>query len=365
MFDDADVRLLDLAPTESDKKIYDDNPIMLRKYKSKINSLARKSAKLKNCLYCNTSVDGMCNSHTIPKFCLKNIAVDGKVLGFQNVLKTPGDNDDIGLNEACTFHVLCRKCDSTIFQLYENPETYSKAPDCRVLAQIAAKNHLLEISKCLESIQIFDPNNPIIDSENYWFEVFYDMAKADLNDHMRDFEIAKSILTNDTDDKYNLILYKKLDFVVPVAAQCCFAMICGFDTTVVNNVYDFHPHNSMQFLHIAIFPLKAQSIVLAFTLCRNYKYRKFIRSFRLMQESDQLSVINYLVFLYTENFLLSKKIPLSIIEDKEFVKICARSGVAISNVPDFNSLKASLEYFNLSNHLSIQNLLALKIETNQ
>ena len=48
-----------------------------------INSLikdSRATSKLTECYYCGKTCDGFCNSHTLPAFCLRNIAEKGKVL---------------------------------------------------------------------------------------------------------------------------------------------------------------------------------------------------------------------------------------------------------------------------------------------
>ena len=52
-----------------------------------------------------------------------------------------------GVNRSGTFNYICKKCDGTFFQDYENPNNIEKYPTDKMLAEIAVKNILLQISK--------------------------------------------------------------------------------------------------------------------------------------------------------------------------------------------------------------------------
>lgn len=95
-------------------------------------------AKHETCLICGQKLP-FCNSHTVPQFCLKNIADNGKVNVFDALIGTKLCSSDSGIKSSGTFHVICRKCDGTIFQDYENPEVYSDIPSNKILNQIALK----------------------------------------------------------------------------------------------------------------------------------------------------------------------------------------------------------------------------------
>ena len=98
-------------------------------YKKRINKLfkkARAESKRETCYYCGKPVSSFCNSHSIPKFCLKNIAVKGKVLTLNSILDNPLMDTQKGVKEAGTFHLICNDCDSKIFSDYENSENYKK-----------------------------------------------------------------------------------------------------------------------------------------------------------------------------------------------------------------------------------------------
>ena len=57
-----------------------DSPI-----KRKMNDILKKSraaAKQDTCFHCGKKVESFCNSHSVPAFCLKNIASNGMLLSF-------------------------------------------------------------------------------------------------------------------------------------------------------------------------------------------------------------------------------------------------------------------------------------------
>ena len=121
--------------------------IETQKKVKKILKDSRNQAKKKTCYYCGKPCDGFCNSHTVPAFCLKNIADKGKVYYANTIIDLPILKADKGVNEAGTFHLICRECDGKIFQDYEEPLNYEDMPTIKMLAQVDMKNNLKFISK--------------------------------------------------------------------------------------------------------------------------------------------------------------------------------------------------------------------------
>lgn len=106
-----------------------DFEIELCKRFSTIMSKARKVSKSDSCFNCVKKVSSFCNSHNIPRFCLENIGIDGKVTGPNAILGLPGrgvslGKETIGINSSGMFQIICRDCDSILFQDYENPNNY-------------------------------------------------------------------------------------------------------------------------------------------------------------------------------------------------------------------------------------------------
>ena len=99
-----------------DKEKRRDEIIEATKALNKMIKDSRNQAKQSNCYYCGNDCDSFCNSHTLPAFCLRNIAQNGKVFYSNTILDLPLLKDDNGVNEAGTFHLICRDCDSKVFQ---------------------------------------------------------------------------------------------------------------------------------------------------------------------------------------------------------------------------------------------------------
>lgn len=98
-------------------------------------------------MICGREVDSFCNSHSIPAFCLKQIANQGKLYYSNKLIDLPFMDTEKGINNSGTFHLICQKCDNTAFQTYENPINYDDKISGKMLAEIAMKNYLKQIDK--------------------------------------------------------------------------------------------------------------------------------------------------------------------------------------------------------------------------
>ena len=140
---------------EYDRQRYLDNKISVNKKMSRIYAKSRQRAKHQTCYICKKECSSFCNSHSVPKFCLKRVATEGKVYMSGIQAEFPVLGEDNGVNDAGTFHLICRECDGTLFQDYENPGAYAKIPTGKMLAQIVMKNYLLMISKRFEERALY------------------------------------------------------------------------------------------------------------------------------------------------------------------------------------------------------------------
>ena len=146
------IKVLDLDLMSEKNKEEFDSDINNKKKLGEYSKKARALVKDSKCLYCNKEVTSFCNSHSIPEFCLRNIAEDGKVLTLNTLIDVPFIKKETGLGETGTFQIICRDCDSKIFSEYENPQNYDTLPTQKMLAQIALKNNLKYISKRKQEI---------------------------------------------------------------------------------------------------------------------------------------------------------------------------------------------------------------------
>lgn len=73
---------------------------------------AKSTAKPDKCIMCNEPQTSFCNSHLIPQMVLKTIADEGKLLHPNAIIGIEILDIEKGINNAGTFHFICRKCDS-------------------------------------------------------------------------------------------------------------------------------------------------------------------------------------------------------------------------------------------------------------
>lgn len=130
--------------------------ISIKRNMGKVLSESRADAKLETCFHCGKKIKGFCNSHSIPAFSLRNIATNGKLFHSNKFTELSFMDDESGVNNSGTFKLICRDCDSKIFTDYENPDNYSHELTARIIAQIAMKNFLKNISKRHMETSLFD-----------------------------------------------------------------------------------------------------------------------------------------------------------------------------------------------------------------
>lgn len=345
---------------EEDKQHYSNNKISINKRMSRVNAEARQKAKRETCYVCKKKCSSFCNSHSVPQFCLKRVASDGKVYmsGIQPVYPILGK--DNGVNDAGTFHLICRECDGTLFQDYENPAAYMDRPTGKMLAQIVMKNYLLVISKRFQERALYT-----IMSEQFKNRYDYAMHQLeiidlDLAEYQSEFERAKTARAGNHDDWYYLCYYQQLDYVVPFAFQGPVVMVSDFEDNVINDIYNMSPDYHTKEIHMAVFPLEKASVVMMIVDSREKRYRTFYRQLNKLSFEEQLSAINYIIFSCSENVFISKGLSDEILKDRHFLETCQKSNIAVSGYPFGDALSAAIREFTLSKRKDVPNLLSKK-----
>ena len=107
--DDKAIEMIKIGLSQQEQEKYHSD---IANYNKKIGRNfieARKRSKQPQCYICKKQVSSFCNSHSVPRFCLERIAVDGKVFmsGIQQSI--PYWGDDTGVNSAGTFRIICRE----------------------------------------------------------------------------------------------------------------------------------------------------------------------------------------------------------------------------------------------------------------
>lgn len=354
------IDFLKLEFEKEDSEILNSNIIDYKKKLNGILSEARKSAKMKKCIYCGKETNSFCNSHSIPAFSLKNIATNGELFYSNALIKFPLSDIDKGVNKSGTFQIICRECDSKIFQEYENPNNYENILTPQMVAQIAMKNYLKAISKRLNEYAIYD----IVKRNSSDFKgianCMQDIGNIDLNEYKQGFEKAKRLSKKNWDGEYYVFYYNKLNYVVPIAFQGSVALVVDLDGQVVNDIYCQNPNYHIEDMHICIFPLKDSSIVMMFVDSEFKRYRNFYKNFRKLSPEEKLSVVNYIIFLYSEDIFFSKEIPNDILQNKNLIDISKQTSIALANNPFVNVIEDAKKIYDLSKNNNIPNLLSEK-----
>lgn len=354
--------------TKIDKEKQPDEIIDAKKNFNKTIKDSRRLSKLKKCYYCMTDCDSFCNSHTLPAFCLRNIAQNGKVYYSNSILNLPLLKNEKGINEAGTFHLICRDCDSKIFQDYENPNNYEDIPSMKMLSQIDMKNNLKNISKRLMEKEMYDIMLERFKAREEWTHAKKYVSDLDLKEYKEDYIYAKKCSLKPSSGDYYIGYYVKLPYVVPIAFQGTLALLFDLEGNIINNVYNKNPKYKIKNISLCIFPLKSTSVVMIFVSKKNNnRYRDFFKQLKKLNSlEEQLSLINYILFLYSEDYFLSTSIPQDVLN--ELVSLSSKTPELITfglEPPSLEeTIQAAKEIFKLQDRKSIPNLLSNQFALN-
>lgn len=329
-------------------------------YRKKINDLiaeGRRLTKGNQCMFCGKEVNSFCNSHSLPAFCLKNISHIGEVYSVNILIGFSVSDVDKGVKQAGTFRCICRECDSKIFSEYENPENYKSKLTSKMIAQIAMKNYLRQIGKKIEEIGLYKTALKDIGVNNNLLQHQLRITENDMQEYKGKFKKAKRIVNKGWENEYYLFYSKKLDYVTPVAFQGLVTLITDLQGNIVNNIYNMDTGYHIQDLHICVFPLKDTTQIILFVDSESKRYRKFIKEFNRLEITQQLAIINYIIFLYSEDVFISKKIPQNIIDDEELVSVSKQTYYAMA-VPGTNVIEEVIKEYDLNKSNKIPNLLS-------
>lgn len=283
--------------------------VAIRKRINSMLSEARRIAKPDKCILCGQNKSSFCNSHSVPQMSLRGIANNGIVLHASAAMGFDFEIIDLekGVNNSGTFNYICRDCDGAFFQDYENPDSLKLLPTDKMLAEIAVKNMLLQISKReIESKLI-----SIQQRELSMFENPDDALKVkglDQREYKSELMFHKAIADNNETGCYQILFWENLPYKVPVAMQSAIALTKDMDGNQINDVFDFRESTRMQYLHLCVFPLEKESIVLAFYHKRDRLYRSLRHQVNSSSKDRVLLFLNYVIFAYTENYFISKQI---------------------------------------------------------
>lgn len=305
---------------------------------------------------------GFCDSHTIPQFCLENIAWNGKLNSFNTLIDSKLLSNDSGISNAGIFHIICKTCDGSVFQDYEKAETYETYPSEKALNQIALKTALRDIYKHETEIEMFEASKQMMKEKAPILSLFVNMMldaqikarKRDVQKCYEIYNISKSFLTT-SGSWIRVVSYDKLSYTCPIAFQGMVSLVTGVDGEIINDSFN-HKHNyKIEYLHIAIFPLKEATAVILFIDSKSTRYAQFENHIANMTQEQRLEIINRIIFLYTEDYYLSKQL------DEDTIRILQKPAKLLQDSVTTNqkrSLKNAVKDYDLRRDICLPNLFS-------
>lgn len=267
-----------------------------------LNSLRKN--KFDECLLCGKESNSFCYSHSVPQFVLKNIAEEGKLIQGRAISapdNIPFLDFEKGTANTGLFRCICRECDNSYFKHYETKLSCGNKLDNRALLEISLKNILFAIFKNYNDKGMFEFVKEITNQDIMHFS-----DTRDLVENLALLEKLKKAKINNTEIRYNVVFYYKLDYVVPLAYQGRVSLYTDLHGDIVEDLYDFSSTSEDIFgIDLGIFPLKTSTIIILFCDCNNRKYDVFSKQFNELDLNQKLEIINYIIFSYVEDFYLS------------------------------------------------------------
>lgn len=289
----------------------DKSVIELRKRANALMNESKRRAKKTECIWCGKKITSFCNSHSIPQCIIRNIEVEGKVDYFNALAKNPILDYDKGVNEAGTFKLLCKNCDSKLFQDYENLDRLREKPDDRMLAEIVLKNLMVMLNKRYIEVEL-----PKVMAESFNVPRYFNtktqlqIKNLDIRDFGWEYLRTKKIIQNSDDvDVFRLLFWKKLDYVIPIAFQGQVVLYGDLEGNIVSDIYDNSTTNVVKNLHVCLFPLKKESVVFAFYHKDDHEYDAFANQFERLDDEAKLQLLSYILYERCEDMLFAKKFP--------------------------------------------------------
>lgn len=278
----------------------------------KLFNLKRKQAynnsKLDYCLCCKNKVTSFCKSHSLPKFVLKNIAKKGMVLTSNQYFKIPLINESVGVKDGGTFFRICHKCDNEMFKDYESIDKISKKPNKKIMTQIDLKNTLKMYDKRLTEIEIYNFMLEEKLSKEQYLNVLeiQKINMLDLSEIKNEFDEDIKILKKESTSGFELIFWKKLQYITPIAFQGHIALYGDLKGNIINDIYNKSSNYIIENINICIFPLETETIVMMFISKENKKYYEFIKQFKQLSDQNKLNLIAFIIINYSEDFFISQ-----------------------------------------------------------
>ena len=342
----------------------DDKLIEMKRKVSDITKECRKRAKLNKCICCNKEVSSFCNSHSIPRFILRNIEKQGLVYSSNYFFELPIDKKEKGIMEAGTFHIICNDCDNYIFKDYEDENNLIEIPTNKMLAEISLKNILLTWDKRLFEIELYNKMKEISPNSSEFLDYKNEINYMDLSEIKWEYKRAKKIIDKNLKSGYKLIFYQKVDYMFPIAFQGHVCLYGDLEGNIINDIYDDNINTKMQYINICVFPLKDCSVIYMFYHKDDRNYCKFERQFNRLSFDEKLQLITFIIINYSEELYISPKVSTEISSNKLIKEISKNTTELIACSPEDINMQQNEKLKELCNYKDVINILDKKYSIN-
>ena len=199
-----------------------------------------------------------------------------------------------------------------------------------MLAEIAVKNILLQLSKRGQEKELYRG----LQKEFHAYtnlENLEGIKELDIRDYTEELYFHKDIADKNVMGGYQILYWSVLPYKILIAIQSAIALAKDLEGNAVNDVFDMSDTVRMQFMHLAVLPLKEESVILAFCHKRDKLYRKLRHQLNSLSKQKVLQFLNYIIFAYAENYFISKKIQ-SVVESNEKLIQLAQENTGYPNL---------------------------------
>lgn len=322
--------------------------IEINKQISRIKKEANQYTKGTNCALCGKSCTSFCNSHTIPRFVIKNIAQNGKVyypsMTMDNIdLKTKLNvfKANPGVEETLTFDSICRECDNAVFSCVESEEVLENEFDAKVLNLYA-----LKVLLHAQYSKIRNANFLNVGAEKHQMSDIANIISMpwvfDMIESTREIEDYKSAMKNNTYIKHKIIIDKIIDKKTDFCCTTELTLPFSYKGKRINNLCDIDNY-AKRFggIYTLVLPMNNNKTRIVMYYRRKYSSFDTVKEeFSNMNLEEQLQAISNLLLIYTEEFVYNDNILPNIKLANEII------ADEIVNDPNVNNYLRKIEWLN-------------------
>ncbi len=182
----------------------------------------------------------------------------------------------------------------------------------------------------------------------------------DINECYEIFNKAKMQLIS-KESWLRLISYDKVDFISPIAFQGMVALITGVNGEIINDIFNHKADYKIEYLHIAVFPLKESTAVILFLDDKCARYSLFEKHLTDSSLKERLVIINRIIMLYAEDYFLSKELSTDTLKSLEDT---AKTLQDLVTATPKKSIKNMVKDYDLRRDMCIPNLLSEEYAVN-